>query len=881
MFPGMSALLRATLLLVLPAALRAQDARPVLEAKPLGQHRIVVDGRLDDPAWQGDRIAHPFVQREPLAGQPASHPTEVLVRYDASAVYVGLRLHDSAPDSIARQVNRRDNNDGYSDWVYVGIDSYFDRRTAFVFAVNPANVQYDALLFNDTDDDQTWDAVWVSGTRVDSAGWTAELRIPLSQLRYLVPPAGTPATWGFQVSRQITRHGEESFWSPAPPTQPGIVSRFGNLTGLRDLGAPSRLQLLPYLRTQATRAPGQSANPFFEATAGEVAIGGDLRYVLPAGLTLTGTVNPDFGQVEADPAVVNLSAFEVFFPERRPFFLEGTDIFRFGRTTTLDSDIAPNFFYSRRIGRAPQRRLGSDVAFSDVPRFSTILGATKLSGKTGPWTSGLLAAVTDAEEARVLRTTGTRDQLVVEPRTFSAVERVRRDFRGGMTVLGGFASQVRRDLSDSVLTASLAREALTAGADFEVAWARRTWAVSGVLAGARVAGDPRVMTALQRSNVRLFQRPDNDYLDVDTTQATLEGWYGAFSLAKPGGLWRASITYEGTSPGLEANDLGFQTRADMHALSSTVRHVQPVQGRLTRSWSAGAAITHNWNFGGDLLAQRYAVFGEMQLRNFWTLEVNANANPRRVIDDRLTRGGPLTIRPRDRSASISFESDDRRAVVGELRVDARTNEVGESEFTYGVGLELRPAPSFRLRLEPQYNRQYDVDQYLTTTIDPNARRTFGRRYVFGDIEQRTIEMETRAEWILSPRFSLQIVAQPFTSTGRFDRFKDFRAPRTFTFDTYGVDKGRIERANGRVLVEPGDGQSFSFGEPDFTVRALRGNAVMRWECRPGSTLFLVWQQSRQDEVAQADPDVAGAFQDIARAPATNVFLVKIAHFLGR
>lgn len=883
-----AAVLALALTATLPAAAGSQASdslpRPTLRAA-FRSSPIRIDGRLDEDDWQRAVPATDFTQVAPDPGARASHPTEVRILYDRDALYIGARMFDPRPDSIAQQIARRDADDIYSDWLRIGIDSYRDRRTAFIFAISPRGVQRDEFRFNDVENDPLWDAVWRSAARVDSAGWTAEVRIPLSQLRFSVGERGVER-WGVQFGRVLARHQETATWSPMPPQQPGVVSRYGDLVGLDSLESPRRVEVVPYLSSQVTREPGDAANPFHQATDGAARVGADVRYGLPAGLTLTATVHPDFGQVEVDPAVVNLTAFEVFFPERRPFFLEGVDIFRFGQSVTFNDNNPSNFFYTRRVGRAPRGSLGAQgAAWSDVPRQSDIVAAAKLSGKTGNGLSlGVLGALTRAERGRYALADGTRGAAIVEPRTEFLVTRVRQDFRQGNTVIGGVATGVRRALDDDALRGAFVRDALVSGADFEHRWGYRTWALSGFLAGSRVAGDARVVSALQRSPIRGYQRPDATTLTLDTTRTVLAGYFGTLSLARTAGEhWLGSVTYEETSPGFEVNDLGFQTRADFRSLSGALQYRETRIGPLLRNYDVQLYVTQAANFDGDVIERRVSVLASGLLNSFWQYRVFGFFMPE-TVDDRLLRGGPNTRKPTEWQLRSQVTTDARRQVVAEAAYEFSRNTAREWRHTVQLGAELRPTSAVRVRVQPEYVRQYDVDQYVAVVADPAATATFGRRWVFGDIDQSELSVQTRAEWTFSPTLSVQLWAQPFVSSGRFSRFKEFIRPGAFDFAVYGVQRGSVVRPGRDITIDPdGNGPAlpFTIAEQDFLVRSLRGNAVLRWEYRPGSTVFLVWQQQRDGGADLADlaatRDVTRPFRD----PARNVFLVKFSYWLGR
>ncbi|HEX6909786.1 MAG TPA: DUF5916 domain-containing protein, partial [Longimicrobium sp.] len=498
-----------------PAPASAPDARRVAGAAALtGQVRL--DGRLDDAAWAAAEPLTGFTQAYPNPGAPESQRTEVRVLVGPDALYVGARMFDTAPDSIAAQLSRRDVMSTYSDRISVFVDSRDDHRTAFGFGVNPRGVKTDSYQYDDTREDLTWDAVWDVATSVDSLGWTAEFRIPFSQLRF-PPRVGGERVWGLGVMRDLARREERSTWAPWTRNAPGFVSSFGQLRGLEAVRAPARLEILPYSSARLERAPGDGADPFYAQNDVAGSVGADFQYGLPGGLTLTGTINPDFGQVEVDPAVVNLTAFETFLPERRPFFVEGSDVFRFGDLTARNQFSYPQYFYSRRVGRAPQRRItGGDVAYIDVPDESTILGAFKVSGKTaGGWSVGVMDAVTSREEGRFLTSAGVRGTQNVEPLTNYFVGRVRRDLRQGRTVVGGILTATNRDLADSLFDPWLRESAYVAGVDAQHSWKGRAWTLSGFLAGSRVAGSQSILRSTQLSSARYFQRPDADHLEYD------------------------------------------------------------------------------------------------------------------------------------------------------------------------------------------------------------------------------------------------------------------------------------------------------------------------------------------------------------------------------
>lgn len=844
---------------------------------------IRLDGKLDEPDWRTAPAATDFVQSYPTPGARAPDQTEFRVLYDDQALYVGIRLFDAHPDSIAAQLARRDATGIYSDWVHLIVDSYYDRRTAFRFTVNPRGVKKDVFTSNDFSEDVNWDAVWEVATRVDSAGWVAEYRIPLSQLRF--GSARGPRTWGFQVQREIARRQERDTWTPWTPQDPGFVSRFGDLAGLIDVPTPRRLELLPYVSTRVTRAPGDPADPFFRATDTKPSVGADIRYGLPAGLTLTGTINPDFGQVEVDPSVVNLSAFETFFPEKRPFFLEGSDVFTFGQVYLNNDYSFQRYFYSRRIGRQPQGSVGgSNIAFVKAPDQTTIAGAAKVTGKTGPWTVGILNAVTTEQRARVMTTTGERLTTPVEPLTNYFAGRLKRDFRKGATVVGTMLTSTVRDLSDTVFTGFLRSNATFGGVDFEHDMSNRKYIVSGFLAETRVVGSRAAIAETQLNSSHYYQRPDASYLTYDPTRNSLRGHIGELAFAKTGTVF-GSLAYKESSPGLELNDMGFEGRADFRAFSTDIGYSNYQAGKIFRNFGAYGYSNHTWNFGGNSIFQAVAAGGYATFANLWSAGFDAGVNPS-YLSDRFTRGGPLALVPSGWNASINGGTDTRKPISVSASVGTSGNASGARSPFVSTTLDLRPSTSLRVTFGPSLSRDRSTGQFVRSVSDALATSTFGQRYVFADLRQTTLSMDTRVEWTFTPLLSLQVYAQPFVSAGDWTNFKEFTTPRKYDFAVYGRDRGTIARdaLNGVYTVDPdgtGSAPAFTFGDPNFNVRNLRGNAVLRWEYRPGSALFVVWQQERSDFEPIGTFDSSRDVGAIFRTVPTNVFLVKATYWIGR
>ena len=844
---------------------------------------IQLDGRLDEAAWATADVATGFVQLRPSPGEPASEQTEARVLYDGTAVYVGMRMHDSQPEAIGAALGRRDSGPE-SDWAQVMLDSYADRRTAFGFMVNAAGVQLDFLAFDDVNEDDSWDAVWEAETSRDSEGWTAEFRIPLGQLRF----AAGAEQWGLNFGRKHFRTGEHAFWAPLLPGVDGMVSRFGTLTDLEGMESPRRLEVQPYVAASLTRAPGDADDPYFTENDVVPQAGLDLKYGLTGDLTLTATVNPDFGQVEADPSQVNLGGFELFFQERRPFFVEGADKFSMQPRRFFATN-RPDLLYTRRIGRQPQRsgfvpegvQNEAATVYTDSPQQSTILGAAKLSGRVGRFSVGAMNAVTGREYGRFQAFDDAGQQLdagrgLVEPVTNYFVGRARGTF--GSTIVGGLVTSVVRSTDDPAIAALLPVQSTVAG--FDVEQPLGDWRLTAQAVGSHSSGTASAVTRLQTAFPRLYQRPDAGHLGIDSSATMLAGFTGEVNLMKTNGEhWSGGLHASTLSPGFDANALGFQGRADYTGVGGSIGYqlndgLGPFQ-RLSTSSYAGAG----WNYAGDRVATFGGTNANGQFPNFWG--VNANLNWNLASDsDRLTRGGPIAAGPAGFNVNGNVYSDDRKPVSGYVWGKVDWDEFGSRGWGIDTGLNVRPSAALELSLSPGYFRDLNERQFVTSFDDPAATATFGRRYVFGGLESTTMSMSTRVNWTFTPELTLQLFARPFVTRGQYADFKAFSRPGAGELPVYGEALGSATHEGSVVTIDPGDGGEPFDLEEDFTFRSLQGNAVLRWEYRPGSALFLVWQQQRnaseRDGEIRGGRDVRGLFTDEAQ----NIFLLKLSYWLG-
>jgi len=821
---------------------------PVVQAAPAGG-AVRIDGSLDEAAWARATPVSAFRQRDPDEGAPVSQRSEIRVLHDADALYIGAHFTDSA--GVTSRLGRRDMALLNSDWLAVTIDSYHDHRTAFRFQVNPHGVQRDATVSmggHGEAEDASWDAVWEVETSVGADGWVAEIRIPFSQLRFRPE---TDATWGIQFERIIGRRGEIAHFAFVPRRELTGVPRYGHLEGLRGIGAGERLELTPYVAARAEHVdPGQ--NPFRTDRERGATAGADLLYRLTSNFTLNATINPDFGQVEVDPAVINLGVYETFLPERRPFFVEGSQIFDFTGNTSGGS-----LFYSRRIGRRPQ--FAPSTQRADIPDASTIIGAVKVSGRTRDgWSLGILNATTAREDVRYLDAANVEQSLVGEPLTNYFIARGRRDLANGRSAVGGALTSVRRDLSNTVLEDFFRSSATTGGIDFRHESVGRSWLLTGTAAITHVAGSEASIIALQRQSHHYFQRPDATHLGVDTT-TRLTGYSAGLNLSRQAGEhWTGSIAAAITAPGYEANDLGFANRTDRRDAQAVLTYAENRPGRFLRRWSVTAVSRNEINFDGDRVQTTNQLIANALRMNYWAANA-AIVRRSRVFDDRSTRGGPLIVRPGKLELLAGVSSDARRPITGSLNASLGNEEFGGHEIDLVASLAIRTSSRWNLVVGPFYSRGRIAAQYRATVTDPTATATFGRRYFFAPLEFTQLNASVRANVTFAPRMTLEVYAQPLIFTSDYLATEALTAPRTFSF-------------------EPAAGGPATTG--DNTARSLRGNAVLRWEWRPGSTVYLAWQQTRSRRGPESEFDFGRDQRLLFEAPPDNIFVLKASYWLS-
>jgi hypothetical protein len=790
----------------------------------------VLDGSANDDVWRQAPAITQFRQFDPVEDGDPRYRTEAKVAYDERYLYVLVRAYDPAPDSIMAFLSRRDQST-QSDGLHLMVDSYNDKRTGFRFSVNPLGVKRDFYISNDGEEDPSWDGVWDVSTKVDAEGWVAEYRIPFSQLRF---PAAAAHTFGFAIWRDVARHSERISWPLYRRTATGFVSQWGEVDGFVGIASPRRLEVLPY--SVSSDAPRPTASGF--ARQQNITFGADVKYGITSNLTLDGTVNPDFGQVEADPAVLNLGAFEQFFEERRPFFLEGAGIFSF----------ANNLFYSRRIGRAPQ--LGGVYFEQDNPLNSTILGAAKITGRTASGLNvGFLNAVTDREQGAAGAT--------IEPMTNYLVTRLSQDLRNGNSGVGVMLTATNRNL-DADSRRYLRDGAFALGVDARHRFWENNYQVSGSAVASRVTGTPEAIWRTQRSAVHQFQRPDSP-LSVDSSLTSMNGSRLAANFGKTGGgITRFNTGITRTSAGYEVNDAGFLPRADITENGNWfgLQYNEPT--KLYRRLFVNFNQWNQWTTDGLRLNSGSNINVNGELPNQWWFWAGFNLNGfGEAYDDRVTRGGPALRRNFRSSSFVGFQTDERKSITYVMQGFMLFRDVsGSSDWGVDPEMRFRAGGNVQGSVSLNYSQGVNDQQWYDNFSTPG-----GTAYTFARLDQTTMGVTTRLDYTMTPTLSLQLYAQPFVTAGDYSELKE-------------VVDARADRYEDRF-------QPYTAVEPeDFNFKQFRSNTVLRWEYRPGSVLFFVWQQGRQDFRNAGSFDFGRDYGNLFRTRSDNTFLIKASYWLS-
>jgi hypothetical protein len=865
----------------------ADAPRKQAHAARIDDGAVRLDGRLDEPFWETATPVTDFVQQEPTENAAPTDRMEVRFVYDGSALWVGARMDSVVAPGVQAPMSRRDDGD-QSESLLIELDTFLDRRTAYAFGVTASGVRLDHFhpTDNQDDEDEEFAPVWRARTQTDDRGWSAELWIPFSQLRFTDQPE---RVWGLNIRRYRPTVNEQDYWALIGRTGTGWASRFGDLRGIVGVDPKARLELLPYLaggsRVTGNRNPN---NPFDDGKNLNGRVGADVKVGIGSNLTLDATINPDFGQVEADPAQINLSVFEVIFDERRPFFIEGNNVLAAGTS---------NYYYSRRIGARPADFVTQPASpavrpeFVDFPGTTEILGAAKLTGRLKPNTSiGFLAAVTDSEHAGV-SIAGVRSEVKVAPRTEWLVGRIIQQFGTQSSTVGAHVTMVHRELDpNEFLAGRLNRNAITVGADTRLRFKNRTYEAAGNVGLTFLNGEPAQIARVQQASGHYLQRVDQPTIRFDPTRRSLEGAQIQGSINKIGGrhwLWGANVMIE--SPEFDPLDFGRLNYAGDVTGGPRLNYRETRPGRIFRAYSLQVALNTYFYFDTNLgVRKTINTTNSFTLKNFWVATLNSN-HYLRGNDTQQTRGGPSMGTPRGWTVTSTLRNNTAATTSWTASEIIRANEFGEHSYETSGSLSARPSPSLQLSVTPSYFNEKGTGgifsgpisrQYLAT-IDGGSAATYGKRYVFGLVDRTTFSAQFRVNYTFKPDMTLDVYAEPFAASGQYRGYGELARPRDRDLRLYGTDGTTITRLPDLSFLVTDGPQSFRLANQDFNNRSFRSNVVFRWEWRPGSILFVVWQQNRASALANGEHVGVGDLFNSLSAPGDNIFAVKTTIWRSR
>ena len=838
-----------------------------------------IDGILNDDAWKEGTWIDEFTQYEPYNGAAVSQRTEFKILFDEDNLYAAFKAFDTSPDSIVSRLTRRDNPDG--DLVGIIFDSFHDLRTGFLFGITSSGVKYDQMFTNDgQNEDSSWDPNWWVKTTINEEGWVAEMKIPFSQVRF---EKNSGDIWGLEVARVLYRKNETSFWQHLPKDAPGLVHLFGELSGLEQIKPRKIFDVTPYAVGKLETFKADPGNPFMESGKKYGFNAGiDAKIGVTNNMTMDLTINPDFGQVEADPSEVNLSAYETYFSEKRPFFIEGNNITNFNIGIGDGNVGNDNLFYSRRIGRRPQGYPDiSDGMYADVPNFTTILGAAKLTGKTSNGLSvGFVEAVTNEEKAEI-DNEGERTFETVEPLTNYVVGRVQKDINEGKTIIGGIFTGTNRNL-DANLDDFMHKSAFSGGIDFTQYFKDKKWMFNVNAALSQVNGTKEAVEMTQKSSARYYQRPGKDYAVLDTNRTSLSGTGGRIQISKLDGHLNLMGVVLWKSPGFEINDIGYLQQADRIMPIFWVGYSQWEPKGIYRSFNINTDIYSVFDFGGNNNTNGFELSGNMNFKNYWNAWTGGNLETR-VHSNGMLRGGPTMILPGGYSYRLGFSTDHRKKLGLEYMANFNNGfEDSRNSFYTEISVSYKPTNFLSFSVSPGFNKSYSELQYVTKT----AYNTTDR-YIFASIDRYTVNASLRVNFNLTPDLTLQYWGQPFVASGKYydykyildpvaenyrDRFHTYTEDQLFVYEDYfEVD----ENVDGSI--------DYDFGKNDFNVQEFLSNLVIRWEYSPGSSVYLVWSQTRSgfNPTGNMDyfNDLGDLFDPGINSP-YNIFLIKFSYRFG-
>ncbi|MBL7135741.1 MAG: carbohydrate binding family 9 domain-containing protein [Candidatus Marinimicrobia bacterium] len=844
---------------------------------------IHIDGNISEEIWKSAPEGNGFIQRNPDEGKPATEPTKFRVLYDNRNLYVCVHAIDSEPEKIKGILTRKDQYSP-SDWIKISIDSYNDNRTAFEFGLNPLGVKCDLLRFDDVNEDDSWDPIWYGAAHIDSTGWMAEFKIPLKELRF---SEGKNQIWGFQIYRHISRKNEDLYWTYWPKEESGWVSQYGKIQGISSVPRQKRIYVTPYTNGFSTISKNLVNDVHPEKYDLSSKLGADIKYGITNNLTFDLALNPDFGQVEADPGDLNLTAFETYFPEKRPFFIEGRNIFNFNLGIG-DGDLSQNsLFYSRRIGRTPQRNLNweveDDTTWVNQPTMTTILGAGKITGKTeNGWSIGILNALTKEEHGKFLYKSKSSNNELIEPLTNYSVARLQKDFRNGQTTLGGIFTSTLRNIKDEDLE-FLRDCAITGGVDFSHLFWDRHYMIDAAFAFSNVHGSKEAIHLTQESSMRYFQRPDANHVSLDTNRTSLTGFSNKLAFGKiAGGNWRWVIGFMGSSPEFEINDLGYMRNVDQLIEFIWVAYREHEPGKIFRRYQINFNQWSAWNYEKIKLSTGGNFNGFAQFLNYWSVFSGANIQLPGISTGAL-RGGPSIKTTKGCNFWGGIDTDSRKIIHCGFHLNGSYDEDGSNRLSFSPFISFRPTESVKLLLSPNFNKTFDWWSWVECIEDNN----YQNHYIFAELTQKLISMTIRLDYTLTPNLSIQFYGEPFLTAGIYDNYKEvvdqYRLSDDYRkrFRNYESDELTYFEDDEDYGVDyNGDGDfDYFFGKCDFNFKQFKSNLVIRWEYLPGSILYLVWAQGFNHWTSNGQFNIRNDLENLFQSNPENVFMLKLSYLL--
>ena len=815
------------------------------------EKRPKIDGKLNESCWESGIWSGGFTQQIPNQGKQPTQQTEIKLLYDDNNLYVGFKCFDKGPGNIRPILSRRDEMAG--DIAGIAIDSYHDKQTAYEFNVAASGQKVDLVHLGAYDWDFNWDAVWDGKAQVYDSIWTTEIQIPFSQLRFA---PGDEQVWGIHVWRWIDRYKEESQWKLIPIDAPAMVYLFGELHGIEGIKPKTNYEFLPYVNTRFSPNTDHENKTIY-------GVGLNGKVGLNSGFTLDYAINPDFGQVEADPAVLNLTSYEVFNEEKRPFFLEGNAILDF----SIGNDM---LFYSRRIGHEPTYLPGLEdnqtISISDnVP----IISALKLTGKTKEGLSvGVVQSLTAKENATIYGG-NSNSKVAVEPFTSFMVGRIKQDFEKGNTILGGMVTSTLRDINDTHLK-TLSNSALAGGIDFQHNWKNKKYFVDLKGFFSNINGDTTAIKVLQTSPVHYYQRSDADHIEYDPERTSMSGWGGSLQGGKRSGKLRVIGTLNWRSPGVDLNDVGYLYQADVIKEMVNVTYKVSQPKGIVRSYYVEAEQEHNWSFGRETTLDRFKLHGFTQFKNLWSVHLNLKANLN-YFDTRELRGGPKLFKDN---------------CLQDYELFIQSNQVKDLFVGFGPRLkffsdDISKTTYFTASIRWQLNDRFSISsRTIVDNTTDHHEYIRGTKYLVGTIDRKTISSTLRFEYFISPEISLQYYGNPYASTGKFEDFREVAdADNKSLALRYNKLKSNLLSNNYYQLIK-NETPLYQIKNPDFNFHEFRSNLVGRWEFRPGSTLYLVWTNTRSEYSDQFNQSILKSFGNIWKVQSQNVFMVKFSYWFS-